>query len=203
MKNKLWILTLIILTIALAGCQTENSPEPESGTLNESYAEDALPIETQLIIGTVNLEETDLAVDADMAEQLLPLWKMYKSLIESDSTAEAEITAMLDQIQDTMTSEQIEAIVAMELSREDMAAFNQGTGQPPEDAEEGTGAGGGVGRGQGGGIPGAGAGADGSDMSPDEIATAQAMREEMGGSRNKFNIKLVEELIAILEGKME
>ncbi len=204
MKNKLWTgtLTLIILTIALAGCQTESTPEPESGTLNQSYAENALPIETQLIVGTINLEETDLAVDAEMAEELLPLWKMYKSLIESDIAAQEEVTALIDQIQDAMTAEQIEAIAAMELTREDMAALNQekgGAGQNAPERTEKSGSGG-FGGGQGG-IPGSGSGQD--DMSPGEIATAQAMREEMsGGTRNMFNAKLAGELISVLEGKL-
>ncbi len=201
MKNKLWILTLIIVTIALAGCQSESTPEPETATLNQSYAEDALPIETQLIVGTINLEETDLAIDAEMAEKLLPLWKMYKSLVESDTTAEAEITALLDQIQDTMTTEQIETIAAMELTKEDMATLNQEMGRGSEEANNGKSGFGGV----PGGMPGTGGGGAGKgDMTPEQIATAQATRAEMGGGmRNMFNAKLVEGLISILEGKME
>ena len=200
MKKKIWILTLIILAIALAGCQGESAPEVEAGTLNTNYAEDALPIDTQLIVGTINLEETELAIDAEMAEELLPLWKMYKSLVESDITVQEEITALINQIQDTMTSEQIEAIVSMELTKEDMATLNQGMGQRPDGAkEEGSG---GFGGGQGGGMP--GGGASGADMSPEEIATAQAMREEMSsGTRNMFNAQLAERLISFLEAKIQ
>lgn len=208
MKNKLWTLTLtlIILTLALVGCQGESVPEPETGILNQSYAEDALPIDTQLIVGTIKLEETDLAVDAEMAEELLPLWKMYKSLIESDIAAQEEVTALINQIQNAMKTEQIEAIAAMELSREDMSSLNQGMNQSPDSAKEGANSfGGGQGGGMpGGGMSGAGGGAGRSDMSPDEIATAQAMREEMGGGmRNMFNAKLVEELITMLEAKIQ
>ena len=200
MKKKMWILALIILALFLAGCQGENTPEVEAGALNTNYAEDALPIDTQLIVGTINLEETELAIDAEMAEELLPLWKMYKSLVESDITVQEEITALINQIQDTMTSEQIEAIVSMELTKEDMATLNQGMGQRPDGAkEEGSG---GFGGGQGGGMPGAGAG--GADMSPEEIATAQAMREEMSsGTRNMFNAQLAERLISFLEAKIQ
>ena len=143
MKKQMWILVLIILSTALAGCQGESTPEVEAGTLNTNYAEDALPIDTQLIVGTINLEETELAVDAEMAEELLPLWKMYKSLVESDITVQEEITALINQIQDTMTSEQIEAIVSMELTKEDMATLNQemswGGQSRPEGVEKGTG----------------------------------------------------------------
>ena len=207
MKNKLWILTLIILTLALGGCQGESISEGETGVLNETYAEGALPIETQLIVGTINLEETDLALEAEMAEELLPLWKMYKSLVESDTTAQAELSALLDQIQETMTTEQIEAIAAMELTKEDMAAINQEMGWGAQKALEGekNGESGDFGKGQGGipgGIPG-GAGKQGN-MTPEQIATAQAKRQEMGGGvRNMFNAKLVEGLIEILEGKIQ
>jgi len=207
MKNKIWILTLIISLLFLAGCQGESISEGETGVLNGTYAEDAIPIVTQLIVGTINLEETDLAVDAEMAEELVLLWKMYKSLVESDTTAQGEITALIDQIQDAMTTEQIEAIAAMELTKEDMASLNQemgwGAQKAPDEAKNGES--GGFGRGQGG-MPGGIPGGDGKqgNMTPEQIATAQAKRQEMGGGvRNMFNAKLVEGLISILEGKIQ
>ena len=209
MKKKMWILTVMILALVLAGCQGESAPEVEAGTLNEAYAEDALPIDTQLIVGTIMLKETDLAVNAEMAEELLSLWKMYKSLIESDTTAQAEITALLDQIQDTMTAEQIEAIAAMELTKEDMATLNQEMGWGAQTAPEGTekDGSGGFGGGQGGlprGVPGGGGGAGQEGMTPEQIATAQATRQEMGGrTSSMFNVRLAEGLISILEAKIQ
>ncbi|MFV1860093.1 MAG: hypothetical protein ACC647_12180, partial [Anaerolineales bacterium] len=92
----------------------------------------------QLILGTLQLETTDLAVDADQAAELIPLWKALRSLSNSDTAAEAEIEAVINQIQETMTAEQIEAIAALDLSSEDVRTIIQELGLefgPPEGSE--------------------------------------------------------------------
>lgn len=174
----------------------------EKTRLNDDYA-DALSLQTQLALGTLQLEETDLAVDEALAAELLPLWRAVQSLANSETAAEAEIQAVINQIQDTMKPEQITAIADMKLTEESMTtmieegglAFGPGGGRGIAGGEannDGTGGGfaggppggglffggppGGGGPGGGPGFPGGGFG----DLSEDDIATRQAEFAERG-----------------------
>jgi hypothetical protein len=90
--------------------------------LAEDYG-DALSVQGQLALGTVRLEETEWAVSEAQAAELLPLWRALQSLSNSDTTAAAELEAVVDQIQETMTPEQVEAIAAMALTTETLTAL--------------------------------------------------------------------------------
>jgi len=223
MKNlTISILTILILTLTACG-GASNTPQADPDQLNGTY-ENALPVSTQLLIGTFKLEGTDLAVTSEQASELIPLWQVLQSLSSSDSTAQAEMDALVEQIQETMTPEQIQAIKEMNLTPQDMFTtlqeqgitgqggqnFNQrgidngeGGAPPAPPAGEGgqffVGPGGGGGPGEGGGPGGFG----GQGLSPDQIATAQALREENGGGLQFISTPapLIEALIQFLQEK--
>lgn len=149
-------------------------------TLAQDY-ENAAGIRTQLLIGTLRLEETALAVAPEQAAALLPLWKMLRTLTGSGLAAEAEVEAVIAQIQGTMTGEQLAAITAMRLTNEDVQATMQSLGVAPP-AGAGPGSGGGPG------------------MSPEARATRRA---EMGVSRESGGASaLMERVIELLESKL-
>jgi len=185
MKKVTIVLSSLILVLLLAACggNGEEGGLAEMIGLNEDYA-DALPVATQLALGCLQLEETDLALDEEQAAGLIPLWQAYQTLSTSDKTAEAEVTAVLNQIQDTMTDEQVTEIAAMALTAEDAAAWMQEAG-----AAFGRGAmmGGGQdksggGFGPGGGLPGMGAGRPGGGIVQEGETDVRATRmAEMGG----------------------
>jgi len=158
------IITLLslLLIVALVACNPAGDAgdvggePPESASLLGDDHENALPVLTQLLVGTFELENGDLAVDAAQAAKLLPLWKAYRSLSDSDSASSLELEAILDQIQETMTSERVRAIAEMQLTGEDMAAL----------AEER-----GIEMARGG---------DRDDLSPEQIETMQAERSADG-----------------------
>jgi hypothetical protein len=60
----------------------------------------------------IRLEDTPLAVTADQAKTLLPLWEMLQSLSSSSTAATEEIDAVVNQIKSTMTSEQMDEITS-------------------------------------------------------------------------------------------
>ena len=175
------------------------------------------PVLTQLMLGTLQLENTNLAVDSAQAAELAPLWKALRSLTTSDTAAQAEIEALLEQIQDVMSADQIEAISTFEITPDDMQSIFQDLGiefGPPEGFEgfDGEGfnpdqfrqqfGGGGPGGWQGpggqfGGGPGAIQGGEG-DFDPEAFATQRAERgiEGFGGRTGAF---LFEPLIELLE----
>ena len=159
------IITLLslLLILALVACSPAGDAgdiegkAPEPASLLGSNSETALPVLTQLVVGTFKLEDSDLAVDAKEAAELLPLWKAYRSLSSSDSASSLELKALVTQIQEAMTSEQMQAIAQMKLTGADMAALAQERGIEMV---------------QGG---------DRGDLSPEQIATMQALRSAGGG----------------------
>lgn len=219
MKKFIILFSILILAVFLAACGSSNTDTNTASTavLDTAVAQGEgtgergafsgeLPEATRLIIGTFQLEETVNAVDTEQAAELLPLWQVYKSLMESDITATEEINALTDQIAETMTAEQMQAIEAMEISFEDMAALNQtlglssgfqrvdGTSEEgediviPDDAViisgefvpgEGV-PGSGNGNGPGGGGRGQSMG-DATGLSSEEIESLQATMEASGG----------------------
>ncbi|MFN2236256.1 MAG: hypothetical protein ACK2U1_18670, partial [Anaerolineales bacterium] len=132
MKKIILPLILIVMIFALVACNGSNSQATEEnfsgdGTPNGGPQFD-LPAEMKWLIGTVKLDETDYAVDAEQASQLLPLWKALRSLSEDDTTAQAEIDALITQIGESMTPEQSSAIDDMNLTMQDMSSVMETLG---------------------------------------------------------------------------
>jgi hypothetical protein len=124
------ILALGGLAAALAAC---SGGAPAEGTVNATERltadyENALPVESQLILGTLMLEDTDQAVGAEQAAELLPLWQMQKVLAASDTASAEEKKALIEQIQETMTKDQIQAIAGMKLTQADVFSYMQTAG---------------------------------------------------------------------------
>ncbi len=208
MKKVASVLSTLIVVLMLAACggPAGGNGGDETVSLNEDYA-DAVPIPSQLALGSLKLEETDLAIDETQAAELVPLWQAYQSLSTSDKAAEAEINAVLKQIQGAMTAEQIEAVAAMALTSEDMDAYMQemagqfggrglfvsrgegddsGEGEPPGGFGGGGFPGGGFPGGgfPGGGIPGGGIPGEGFAGGADAEARATRIAEMDGDAED-------------------
>ncbi len=124
------ILTGALMLPGLAGCGNSAASTAAAGAaggLNADY-ENALPVESQLILGTLLLEDTDLAVTAEQAAQLLPMWQLIKELNTSGTAATQEKGGLIDQIEETMTAEQIQAIAEKKLTQKDLFAYMQEAG---------------------------------------------------------------------------
>ena len=121
---------LAIVVTSVVGCsKIEAAPSErasKAGILSESYA-NALPVEGQLVVGTLRLE-AGVAVDAAQAGELRPLWMAFRSLSESDSASPTEVEALVDQIQDTMTEPQLESIAEMALTGRDLMSLSEELG---------------------------------------------------------------------------
>ena len=154
--KKLLLATLTILTLILTACSASST------TLQASPAtqEVTLPLATQLIIGTFKLEGTDQAVTTEQAKELLPMWQVYQDLLTSDTAAQEEVDGLVEQIQETMTAKQTQAITDMKLTQRDIFTLMQ---------EKGLGLGGGQRNNSGGNSTGNGnnSGGNGGFASPD------------------------------------
>ena len=218
-KKQLGMLLMVVFLL-LSACSSNSSEltdNPDTETeqseeglndgkveLTEDYADDALSVRMQLVVGSLLLENTDLAVDTVMAEKLLPYWKMYKVLAESDTKAQEEMDAVIGQIQDTMTADQLSYIVDLQITQETMLTLVSDLGINEKFISEGMkeGAGTGIDRPEGF-VPGSGrGGGQDGNIDPELMATKQAAREDAGdGMMSRLTIPLVDELISLLEEK--
>jgi len=220
----------LILLLAACGNASANvgqlpqgqSPSSTQSVFRTDY-QNALPPVTQLALGIFKLDEVNLALSKEQAAALLPMWKAYRNLTISDTSAAEEINGLIAQIQETLSADQVQTIAAMQLTGQDLAQLAQqenisiGGGQgfnfsPEQQATrqalhssgqtrsgEGVfrfeGGGGGLGPGGGGFGP-----PPGLEQTPGALQTAVARRGGVNDS-GSVNPALVEALIAFLDAK--
>ena len=163
------LILFLILALALSACSGQATPAPAL-TSSDSYVspnldttfEGALPVRNQLTLGTLELDGTPNAITAEQAQTLLPLWQALLGTQKSGAAAQAEVSALLEQIEGSMTSEQLAAISALQLTQADLQAWAAANG---------------VTIGTGGGQPGQGQG-----LTPEERATRQAAEGKTPGT---------------------
>lgn len=215
------IVGLLGLIIALAACGSSqaNTTAGASGAAQATpggfFGGGEQPLSMKLPVGILLLEETDLAVTPEQAQELLPLWQMIRSLQGSSTASQVEVDAVFGQIEEAMTPEQLAAIE--EMDQEDMRALFEELGMGRQgdsesDDEEGGGFGGppdggmmpfpGGGEGGPGMAPGGGEGGPGmapggfGSLDPEAQATAMAGR---GGMGMGFGSGLTDAVIELLE----
>jgi hypothetical protein len=132
MKKSVYALILTILSsfaLLLAGCSNSQAQagtgagiSAGAGTASAGNGQGRqLDKSMQLALGTLALEDTDQAVSAEQAASLLPLWKAANSLTGADNVATEEMNGLFKQIEEAMSSDQVQAIQAMDLSGQGMA----------------------------------------------------------------------------------
>ncbi len=157
----------------------------ERATFNYEY-EGALSARLLLAFGSLQLAETPNPITADQAPQMLMLWQALDNLTQSGTSAEAEVDALMSQIEALFTSEQISSINAMALTQVELQTWAQNNG-----ITIGTGTGTGQGMGQG------------SGLSPEAKATKQAENSLLGNTatgEGGLSSAITDALITYLEG---
>jgi hypothetical protein len=204
-------LTLLLLTLTACGSASRSNASNFGSATQNGTGAGELPPTTQIALGTLKLDKTANRVTADQAAKLLPLWETMKVLETSDTAAKQEIDALDTQIKETMTDQQMQAITAMNLTRQDMFAVMQaqgsgaGNGQQTSNSRQNGNSSNNRGFGPGGfgpgGPPDGGAfpGGQGQNRSAEQIATAQAARQAGGG--NRIPAPLINALIEFLKKK--
>ncbi len=200
-----------------------------NGSSFRSGVSRALTPDAKLALGTIKLEGTGEAVDAKTAAKLVPLWQLMVQLHSSTSSAPQEVTAVMDEIQATMTAQQVNTINGMSITQADLFTLFQQQAQAGSSggANGGSGSGGNAGFGGrnrggggffvaggpggggfgGGGFGGGGFGgartANGSTSSSSDPQVAAAQQAEAAQARENAISSLVEEqLIRLLETKL-
>lgn len=134
LKRRINLLLIVLVAVALVACSSlklsGTSASTSSQTSGQNQQNPAAnfanqPVESKLAIGTLKLEGTDKAITAAQAKTLLPLWKAVKSLNNSATASNDEMTALYKQIEEAMTADQIAAIKSLSLSQTDLQALSQ------------------------------------------------------------------------------
>lgn len=188
--KKIFLPLVFLFTIFLSSCSGTATPASTGG---DTYISQNLPVDydgalavrNQLALGTLELNQTELAVSAEQAQTLLPLWQALRSTQQAGGTAQAEVSALLTQIESSMMPEQLKTIAAMKLLQSDMQDWATANG---------------IVLGSGGGTPG-----QGSGMSPEARATKQAaegITSTGDGNGSKLATALLDAVIASLEAQI-
>lgn len=111
---------LMVFAIALTACGTSSASIPANATAGNN-----LPAISQIAVGTLKLAGTQQDVTTDQAKDLLVMWKVYEEISQSSTSAQEEVDALADQIQETMTTAQMQAITDMNLTQQDVFAAMQ------------------------------------------------------------------------------
>jgi hypothetical protein len=108
---------------------TQASPT-QAGTspsaLNTDYT-DAVSAGEQLLTGTFMLADTNLSLTGGQTAQLIPLWTSLKEAVQN-STAQEQTDVLLQQIESTLTPEQVRAIADFKITRQSMMSVLQDKG---------------------------------------------------------------------------
>lgn len=207
MKNIFNYTVALLLTFMLTACVSKTQPEnlqivseltpglraestltsinlEERTSIDYSY-ENALPTRLMLAFGSLSLAETSTPITVEQAPEMLMLWQALDNLTNSGTSAEAEVDAILTQIELELAHEQISAINAMKLTQVDLQTWAK---------ESGITIGSGTGMQQGTG--------QGKGLSPEARATKQAengMTGAVSGNENGLSSAVTAALISYLE----
>jgi len=183
MKKASFILVTMVAFLVLAACsssanmvqinplpsQSSNNtgstnPTSSTNTSGSANTTGSTSLENRLAPGILKLEGTSLAVTAQQAKQLLPLWQQVQTLDTSSSAQASDLTTVYQQIESALTTDQVNAIQAMSLTQSDLQALMTNLGIQITPGAFGAGGGNGGGSGTR------------STLSPDQLATLTAQR---------------------------
>ena len=214
MKKWIGLLMVIGFALVLVACSsTESSTAAVEGAGTPGGSETS-SLAIQLALGTLKLEQTEYAIDAAQAAQLLPLWKAALSLGQSDTTAAAERNGLVKQIQKSMAAEQLEAIQAMGLTGQNLPTIaqelgvelNAGSPSPGSSSTSSTSTGASGGGMTGGPPPDAPGGMPGGDPGGGlGMQTSQSSQTQSTSSSTFMGLSqaLLEKVIQLLEAKVQ
>jgi hypothetical protein len=202
-KKSFWT-SLVLFALTLSACASNTGMPAFAPNGGPSATE--LPRQTKLILGVINLEETDYAVTAEQAEELLPMFHVLQELNESDAAAQEEINGLVNQIQETLTDEQTQAIDDMTFSMQDIFAVSRGssgdTGSSEAVSVPNFGGGGPPDMGAGG-LPDMGGGMPGGMPSTVSSASSDETSSAMPVMDNSIPSALFDAVIELLQKKVQ
>jgi hypothetical protein len=126
---------LVALSLLVAACASGSAvSDNQTGAASASSPSElqaagtSMDAATRLALGTLRLEDTQLAIQEQQAAELLPLWQVYLNLSSSNTAAQVEMDGLQAQIRSTMTAEQLATIDEMQVDETDMRQLLESLG---------------------------------------------------------------------------
>ena len=206
MKKWMFVTIIVSLVLALTACGNTHS------TTATATAASTLSLEGQLLVGAFKLENTTLAISAEQANTLLPLWETLQSLASSNTAASQEVDAVVSQIESSLSSQQASSITAMKLTQQDLAATAIDTGSASTttssastvktsaaQSQAGAPAGGNPPSDMGGGMSGV---TDIQSTGQTQTGISQAAAMPSTGTADQVSVAMIKALVALLQKRI-
>jgi hypothetical protein len=126
------MITDLLLAVFIIAISLNAYFNPRSGALTQTQNQlvssptpTNASIQPELAIGILKLEGTASAVTPNQARITFPLWQALKSLSINNNTSPAEMSAIFQQVESSLTSEQISAIAQISWRMSDLQALEK------------------------------------------------------------------------------
>lgn len=118
----IYLFTIItLLTAAACGTASSSMGSADAVPFNADSTRGKLTQIQRLALGIIKLEDSNLPLTSEQAGQLVVLWKAMRNITSETNAVEAEKTALIKQIQGTLTGDQQQAIEALDLDSSAMS----------------------------------------------------------------------------------
>lgn len=162
--------------------------------------EDALSPRNQLAIGTLKLAETAYPITTEQSKLLFPLWQAVLVLESNPGSSPQELSAVQNQIMGGMTSDQLNAIVSLQLTNEHLLSVYNELGITLVENADGTTMGSGQGNGKGTGSGQDPAAREATKAAAEALGTPTSERGSQGqNNKNQLTEAVIEYLINLAE----
>lgn len=132
MKKAIYVFLVSVMVLCVTACSANTGTRSagRTGAMNSTGEATGTGLSTRdmLAIGIFKLEGTNNDLTTDQANEILILWQAYEQLVNSDTAVQQEKTAVVNQVEETLTAEQLSAIKAMNLSANDAEKLIQERG---------------------------------------------------------------------------
>lgn len=126
MKKINILLIVLIFSLVVSACNVNNPLSNSQSSVGQSI-QSSLSL-SQLAAGSLLIMDSTNTITKDQATELIQLWKIYEDVSSSDTAASEELDALCNQIQGTMNSTQLAAIINMKLTFTDIQSLAEEQG---------------------------------------------------------------------------
>jgi len=121
------IILIFVLAFALVACSALSNLSTAAPSVAPAAAADTA-LESKLAVGILKLEGTAQAVTVEQATDLLAFWQGVQLLTSNKSASGLELAAFYQQIQETLTAEQVSAIQQVSWTAEEITGLIKAAG---------------------------------------------------------------------------
>lgn len=117
------LIALIVSACAPSAPAAVAAPTSAAAAVLDITYPDAASLRSQLAYGMIKLKDSPNAITPAQAKTMVPLWQAVIALSGDETTASEELTAVQDQITETLIPAQLQAIAEMRITNAELNTF--------------------------------------------------------------------------------